>query len=294
MSIDPPQIRDVTGDPSGGTGEVPADHVPVVRRVKFDYADVPVHWVDGAPMVTHVANAFNVLLPPGERMFCRTFREALPRVEDGLLRDQVKAFIAQEAIHGRSHHGYIEHLAEEGWPVDRLMASFDRRAEFLDTRVPLKLRLWLIASIEIYTAMLAGYAFDTGLFDDAHPEMRDLFLWHLAEEAEHKSVAHDLASAIDPSRVRQMVAGVIVFVGIVLQPALVMVRLLRWDPEMNVRRSVRELWRERGQLIELARRGVRSFRASLRRDFHPSQIPDPPAALAYFADSPAVASLAAR
>lgn len=38
------------------------------------------------------------------------------------------------------------------------------------------------------------------LFDDAHPIAARLYLWHLAEEVEHKGAAHDVWAAVSGSR----------------------------------------------------------------------------------------------
>ena len=44
------------------------------------------------------------------------------------------------------------------------------------------------------------------LFDDADPEVAALFLWHLAEEVEHKAAAHDVLQAMDVGRLRYVAA----------------------------------------------------------------------------------------
>lgn len=265
--------------------------LPVVRRVRFDYADVPVHWVEGRPLLTHIANVFNILLPPGERWFCRSFRAALPEVDDEVLRDQVKAFIGQESIHGRSHNAYCDKLQGDGIPVLDLMAGVEKRFTGPAERIPVAARVWMISGIEVYTAMLGRYVYETDVFADAHPVMRDLLLWHLAEEIEHKSVAFDLATALDPSYRRRVTTGVIVTVMMVVQTTRLLFHLIAADPGLTWRRAARESWRERHHLADLVRYGSRSFRHYLRRGHHPSQEADPPAALAYFAQSPAVARI---
>lgn len=266
--------------------------VPYVRRVQFDYDDVPVHWVAGHPLLTHVANVFNILLPPGERWFCRSFREALPQVHDDLLRDQVKAFIGQESIHGRSHHRYCDHLQDQGIPVLDLMAKAEARFTGPGDKVPVEARVWMISGIEVYTAMLGRYVYETDVFADADPVMRDLLLWHLAEEIEHKSVAFDLAQHLAPSYRKRVVSGVVVTVLMLVMTLRLLLALIRADPELTWGQAARETWRERHHLAALGRYGSRSFRAYLRRDHHPSQEIDPPEALAYFAQSPAVATAA--
>jgi predicted metal-dependent hydrolase len=47
------------------------------------------------------------------------------------------------------------------------------------------------------------------LFDDADPEVAALFLWHLAEEVEHKSAAHDVLHAMGVGRFRYALATVL-------------------------------------------------------------------------------------
>jgi len=273
---------------------VATEPCPIVRRVSFDFADVPVHWVEGQPLLTHIANVFNILLPPGERWFCRTFREALPKIEDEETRRRLRAFVGQEAIHGRSHHAYLDKLEGDGIPVLRMMTTSEKRMTGPGDRAPLAVRVWLIAAIEVYTAMLGCYVFETGVFDDAHPEMRDLLLWHLAEEIEHKSVAFDVANAIDPNYRRRVVCGVVVTAMLLVQANRLLLQLIHHDPDLTWRRAAADFWRERHQLRELMRRGGRSFRHFLRRDYHPSQEIDPPNALAYFEQSPAVARARAR
>jgi Predicted metal-dependent hydrolase len=55
-------------------------------------------------------------------------------------------------------------------------------------------RLWLIAAIEHYTAVLGDFSLNCAWDDHgADPTMVDLFRWHGSEEVEHRNVAHDMA-----------------------------------------------------------------------------------------------------
>ncbi|MGB0438181.1 MAG: metal-dependent hydrolase, partial [Mycobacterium sp.] len=55
-------------------------------------------------------------------------------------------------------------------------------------------RLWLIAAIEHYTAVMGDFALNCAWDDHgADPTLVDLFRWHGSEEVEHRSVAHDVA-----------------------------------------------------------------------------------------------------
>jgi predicted metal-dependent hydrolase len=69
-------------------------------------------------------------------------------------------------------------------------------------------RLWLIAAIEHYTAVLGDFALNS-TWDEhgANPTLVDLFRWHGSEEVEHRCVAHDVAVYFHdsyPDRIRAM------------------------------------------------------------------------------------------
>ena len=73
------------------------------RDVHFDWDGVPMHYVPGEPLVTHIFNVMHLTLPEGERAMAQGLSEALPLIEDERLREEVVGFIGQEAIHARSH-----------------------------------------------------------------------------------------------------------------------------------------------------------------------------------------------
>ena len=73
-------------------------------------------------------------------------------------------------------------------------------------------RLWLIAAIEHYTAVLGDFALNCAWEDfGADPTIVDLFRWHGSEEVEHRNVAHDVATYFQDSylaRIRAMTLAV--------------------------------------------------------------------------------------
>jgi predicted metal-dependent hydrolase len=78
-------------------------------------------------------------------------------------------------------------------------------------------RLWLVAAIDHYTAVLGDFALNS-TWDEhgADPTIVDLFRWHGSEEVEHRSVAHDVAIYFHdsyPDRIRAMtLAATAIFV----------------------------------------------------------------------------------
>lgn len=180
----------------------------VPRRVRFDFRSTPLEWIPGHPFASHFINEINLLLPGGERWFCKVFNQALPLVTDEKLAEDVRLFIRQEAMHAQAHakavveyldaHG-IEtqsNLDQEDWIFSVLLGD-----EPAGLTVPaaaqhqwLLFRLGIIAGIEHMTCVLGNYALRNRAWDDAgaDPTLLDLLRWHGAEEVEHRSVAFDL------------------------------------------------------------------------------------------------------
>ena len=73
------------------------------RKVHFDVASTPLHWIPGHPVASNVISFLNIVLPAAERWFVATLNEALPLVKDPKLADDVRRFIGQEATHADVH-----------------------------------------------------------------------------------------------------------------------------------------------------------------------------------------------
>jgi predicted metal-dependent hydrolase len=189
------------------------------RNVHFETADTPMSWIPGHPVASHLVNLLNILLPAGERWFVKVFDEALPLIKDPKLAEDVRGFIGQEAMHAEAHDTVMhDYMIGSGLDVAPLLNQID--FVFEDILGPTRStnprrrmnhlieRLWLIAAIEHFTAVLGDFVLNC-TWDDygADPTMVDLYRWHGAEEVEHRSVAHDVATYFRDSyltRVRAM------------------------------------------------------------------------------------------
>src|SRR4051812_18174368 len=60
--------------------------------------DLPRYWMDGDPYATHLLNALSITFPPGEKMFMLAVRGLRDHVKEPALQEQVKGFLAQEAL----------------------------------------------------------------------------------------------------------------------------------------------------------------------------------------------------
>ncbi|MFC1412291.1 metal-dependent hydrolase [Streptacidiphilus sp. N1-12] len=278
------------------------------RDVHFDWDALPMHWIPGNPMATHVVNVLHLLLPEGERWFVRTFTEALPLVRDERLREQVLGFVGQEAIHAEAHQGVLDHLLAKGLDpgpyVKQVEYLFRRilgeRPELTGTaaRESLIERVAIVAAIEHFTAFLGDWVLNAEGLDRAgtDPVMLDLIRWHGAEEVEHRSVAYDLLRHLDPGylrRVRAMaITGPVMFKLWTSGARFLMAH----DPELPAPRP-HPTWSgylaasRQGVLPRLGR-ASRSAARYLSPRYHPTQEGSTRQAVAYLGTSPAARAAA--
>jgi predicted metal-dependent hydrolase len=252
----------------------PRPRNPIVpRKVAPAFADVPRHWFGGNPVATHIANGVNLLCPQGERFFVRSVNHFLDRVTDPELRAQVRGFFGQEGRHASAHDDYNDHLRSQGYRIDRFLAVHDKLVyQWLEKVTPAELRLAATAAAEHYTAIMAEGAFTGDDFATAHPVMRELLLWHAAEEIEHKSVAFDVLATVNPSY-RLRLAGLVYATGLLgLSWLTASLMLMRQDGLSlgAIRQALRALRAQAGREPIARRVFARGIREYIRRDFHPS------------------------
>ncbi len=200
------------------------------RNVRFDLSQTPLHWIPGHPVASNFITVLNLLLPEGERWFVQTFNEALPMIKDEALAADMRGFIGQEAMHAEAHDKAVEEWLERHG-IDT--SGYQQQMEWIFRRVlgpreggtpeqrqkHLIERLWLIAAIEHYTAILGDFALNCRWTQEgADPNMTDLFTWHGAEEVEHRAVAHDAAAYFADSMVHRgrAMALALPFLGLLL------------------------------------------------------------------------------
>jgi predicted metal-dependent hydrolase len=273
------------------------------RKVVFDLSGIPLEWIPGHPVASTMINLFNVVLPPAEHWFVKTFNEALPLVQDPRLADDMRGFIGQEAMHAAAHDDVIEQfLVGNGVDPAPILALVDYMFE--KTLAPttstdptqrlnnLCERLWLIAAIEHYTAVLGDFALNS-TWDEhgAHPTMVDLFRWHGSEEVEHRNVAHDVAVYIHnsyPDRIRAMGVAATAMFAFFQRGTWY---LLKSDPDLDIGWWQMQRLRMRDSKLGLLPHFRTLFGANtltyFRPGYSPEQMGSTAQAVAYLATSPA-------
>lgn len=248
------------------------EHRIRVRKPAFPFEGVPRHWMGGSVLATHMSNGLNLLFPLGERFFVRSVRAFADCIDDPKLLEDIKGFIGQEVRHGMEHERFFEVLEAQGFDVKTFLAIYEKVAfGWLEPKLPAKLRLAATVAAEHYTATFAEGAFRMQDFAElVHPSVRDLLLWHAAEEIEHKAVAFDVLKKVDPSytlRIGGLLLATTVLVGF-WGLATVMLLGQEKTPLARLLRERREAHaRDDSASSDIAR----AFLQYLKPDFHPSQ-----------------------
>jgi uncharacterized protein len=246
----------------------------VVRRLLVDMeAPIPRHWCGGDAFRTAMFNALSMSFPVGEQFFIDSVRngfKALPPEKQERFRVEVQGFIGQEATHRRLHSLYNAHLEKNG-----LVNEWEPRAKArLGMMEGADVRHWLgiTAANEHFTAIFADWMLrNPDLLGDQDERLKTLWLWHSAEESEHKSTAFDLYQALGGShewRVTWMKRITTVFLWDTMRQTVVNLRndgtLWKWSTWTS---AASYLFGKRG----LVRQTYKPWRDYFRRDFHPSQ-----------------------
>lgn len=185
------------------------DHHLAIRQVQFNWQDTPLEWIPKHRFASFFIHVIHIILPLGEYWFCKLYKQALPYITDEKLREDVKGFIHQEAMHARAHDSAIDDflvgngIKPEGflkimkWLFDVLLG--DKILGILPTgnllyKPWLSFRLGIVAAIEHFTCVLGLYALRNQAWDNAEadPAVLDILRWHGAEEIEHRCVAFDV------------------------------------------------------------------------------------------------------
>jgi uncharacterized protein len=246
-------------------------------------ADIPRHWFWASPFATHMANGINLLFPLGERFFVRAVRKFASHVDDPVLQQQVKGFIAQEVRHGLEHERFFEVLEAQGYEIRTFLRIYERIAfDGLEKIFSDKMGLSVTVALEHFTATLAESALTRDFLQHAHPTMRDLLLWHAAEELEHKAVAFDVLAKVDDSYVLRIAGLLMASATLVPFWFAAAVMLMRQDRDVPLsalladRRRVKQVDEKGGGQL------VAAFLEYLRPDFHPDDRDDAHLAHAFF------------
>lgn len=164
-------------------------------------ADIPVHWHGGDAHRTRFLDALSLFFPEGERFFIESVRHYRDKVKfDDALNQDVRAFIGQEAMHGREHNAYNARLEQQGIPAKAMEAGIKKRLDLARKLLPKRNQLAITVCLEHFTAIMAHEVIaNERNMAAADPRMARLWRWHAVEETEHKAVAFDVYQRVIPN-----------------------------------------------------------------------------------------------
>ncbi|MFT3921312.1 MAG: metal-dependent hydrolase [Myxococcales bacterium] len=232
--------------------------------------DLPRYWMDGDPYSTHLLNALSVTFPPGERLFMAAVRALRHKVEDPALKEQIKAFLAQEALHSREHSSLNAWLTKVGYPADKFEQEVaDDIAQRRSARGPFE-DLAVTCALEHFTAIMAeSWLKHPELRERCHKDLRALWLWHAIEELDHKAVAFDVYQAAGGQYALRAATMVFVTIGLIGGISIYQAQLMAHDNEhKNLKSWAKGLWTYWGPTGYFVRL-IPSYLRYFRRDFHP-------------------------
>ncbi len=255
----------------------PPEHSITPRNVNFNFSDAtPRFWFGGDVFKTHFYNAFFTTFPPGENFFVRSVLHYRNQIDDEKLQQDISDFASQEGIHANAHDIHLDILDRQGYTsLKRENKLVDALLKRMNRKYP-KMALANTVALEHFTALLAHQSFTKReLFvDPAHEDFQPLFLWHGAEEIEHKSVAFDVYQAVDGSYWRRVTAMLLATLSMVIMIPVRMTPLLYRDGVLFKFKTWRTgfsfLFGKQGKFVMPWRHYLQFY----RRDFHPWDVQD--------------------
>lgn len=250
-----------------GTANIP------VRRMDFEFDDaIPKYWFDNNPTLTMLLTGLSCVFPEGERMFMRAVRHYQDQITDPELQKEVRAFIDQEAQHGKEHQAFNDFMAKKDLPVAQIEAFVKNAIAFEEKHLSKERMLAKTCALEHFTAMFAEMILENPQFLDGIDErLKPLWLWHAIEESEHKAVAYDVYQTTVGdywTRTSEMAITTVLFSFFTTRH---MFELLQASGEQrNVKamaQAAKKMWGKGG----FFRGMLPHYLAYYRRDFHPNQ-----------------------
>lgn len=171
-----------------------------VRFPKWDFSKVRAHWAPNHEFaqMQNAASTVPAYIEPYLVKVMQLAQAALPP-EHVRLHRELTIFIKQEMQHCRQHLLFNKSLRADGYEG---MLAIEKEYEadynrFLKTK-SLRFNVAYSEGFEAISSVAVDNFFeDFGEFlEGADPEAVELWKWHLAEEFEHREVAHDLYHAL--------------------------------------------------------------------------------------------------
>lgn len=248
----------------------PAGVKVTYRRMKFDFEDgFDRYWHGGSPFRSLFWTQMSTSFAPGEKFFIDSARALKDKTDDAELLNEIAEFCRQEGHHTAQHMKFDRLNAEMGIDVDGCRKRYEwvlnRARRRLD---PLEM-LAATSALEHFTAGLADVMMvRPDAVEGADPRVAALWMWHAAEEAEHRATCFDLYRELGGNYFTRVTTLVGAWFLITVLALVNTFSLLRKDGKlwtMDTLRGLRYLFGFRGMLTSL----LPTYLAYFNPRFHP-------------------------
>ncbi|MCB1141520.1 MAG: metal-dependent hydrolase [Leptospiraceae bacterium] len=219
-----------------------------VRKPDFKYhKDIPVHWMNNNSFSTHLLNSFHLVFPPGEKFFIRSINAFKDKITSEDLKEDIKRFVGQEMQHSKEHEKFWEIMETQGYEIHNFLKyQDDFFYNFLENFVKKflgeKYCLSVTAACEHYTVAFAESVYTQDVFIEVPEELKNLLLWHAAEELEHKSVAYDVLQSVDDSYSVRISGMILASVLLFLASSSGQIYFMAQDKTLSLPKAIGDFW----------------------------------------------------
>lgn len=163
-------------------------HTLNVRDKRFARGQKRCRGVD--PVASAWFAALSCSFPRGEAMFIEAVKAHRDDVPPHLAAE-IRDFIRQEVNHSREHIAFNRAVEEAGYDLTGITCRVNSMVDQTLSTPPI-VQLSITCALEHFTAMFAHqFLKDPGSLATAGMGDPQLWMWHAAEEIEHKAVAYD-------------------------------------------------------------------------------------------------------
>jgi uncharacterized protein len=245
-----------------------------VRHPKWDFSDIN-NLDEFGTFNKLLWYSLSLVFPEGERYFIRSVKKFQDQIADPKLQAEIKAFIAQEAQHGRMHELFNNELILKQNAVATPRGEQRKEGlwwveEFISKYITPKLNLAMTAAAEHYTATWAQNAFDDERVKELPDSLRNLIYWHAIEEIEHKHVAFDVMEKVDGSYTLRIAGMVVQTVLMGTNIPSIFLALLAKEETVDYVKLAGDVFKESTSEKGLIRNFARAFFSYLKPGFHPN------------------------
>ena len=246
----------------------------VVRKLLVDLTTpFPARWNGGDAFRSAYFSALSMSFPIGEQYFMdsvRTGLKTLPEAEQKRLAPEVQGFVGQEATHRRIHALFNGHLDKLGFKNQLEIRAAKRLQD--NAHRDARIHVAATAATEHLTAIFAEWMLcHPEALEGAEPRLQTLWLWHSAEESEHRSTAFDIYRAMQGTETWRLRLFRYITVTFLADVTRQTVRNLWHDGALFQWSTWRSAWRLLLAKDGMYRGNYGKWRAYMAPTFHPRQ-----------------------